>query len=184
MARQVSCVSNVRQLAVAVRMYAADNDQRLVPARAGGAPPPSRGYTWCVLLQPYLKNQQVLTCPNDPKPLATLESTCLPHSYGINYDLAYNVGWGAGSLTRSMTHVTGHSTIILFFDMDSQVQQMGSSWKSYGISRVAPRHGGKAMFAFLDGHAKAVRAGRDHRRDEHVGGAVTAARPRDAGVPS
>ncbi|HUS80191.1 MAG TPA: prepilin-type N-terminal cleavage/methylation domain-containing protein, partial [Armatimonadota bacterium] len=62
--RQAACVSNLRQLVDAARMYADDHDRRLVPARTGGAPAPSRGYTWCVLLQPYMKSEQLLICPS------------------------------------------------------------------------------------------------------------------------
>jgi len=155
MSRGAACASNVKQLVQATRMYADDHDRRLVPARAGGAPSPSRGYTWCVLLQPYMSNQQVLICPEDPDPRPSAQSTCLPHSYGINYLLTFNTGWGAGAPAMSMTHVSQHAQTILFFDMKSDLEQMGSSYTAHRLSRVAPRHAGRATFGFLDGHAKA-----------------------------
>ena len=154
MSRTAACASNVKQLVAAARMYADDHDRRLVPARTRGAPAPSRGYTWCVLLQPYMKNEQILICPADPDPRPTARSTCLPHSYGINYQLTFNIGWGSTNLARSMTHVHQHSETILFFDMKSEVEQMGASYRSHRLSRVAPRHNGRAVFGFLDGHAK------------------------------
>jgi prepilin-type N-terminal cleavage/methylation domain-containing protein/prepilin-type processing-associated H-X9-DG protein len=157
MARRGDCTAHLRQLAQAAIMYAQDYDRRLVPARAGGAPPPSRGYTWCVLLQPHIRNEQILICPNDPEPKPSRESTCLPHSYGINYQLTYNTGWGATHLTTSLTHTRGYSETILFFDMRSEIEQMGASYLSHGLSRVAPRHEGLAQFAFLDGHVKALK---------------------------
>lgn len=155
MSRTAACASNVKQLVQAARMYADDHDRRLVPARITGAPSPSRGYTWCVQLQPYMKNEQILTCPSDPEPRATAQSTCLPHSYGINYQLTYNSGWGAGALSMVMTHVDRHPETILFFDMKSDIEQMGSSYSSHRLSRVAARHAERATFGFLDGHAKA-----------------------------
>jgi len=157
MARGAQCVAHLRQLVQATRMYAQDYDQRLVPARARGAPAPSRGYTWCVLLQPHIRSEQVLICPNDPEPKPTERSTCLPHSYGINYQLTYNVGWGGGHLTKSITSVRGHSETIIFFDMKSDVEQMGASYLSHGISRIAARHADLAQFAFLDGHVKGLK---------------------------
>ena len=156
MAQRGQCVAHLRQLTQAARMYAQDYDQRLVPARAGGAPAPSRGYTWCVLLQPHIRNREILVCPRDPEPRPTAGSTCLPHSYGINYQLTYNTGWGAGSLAKKLTTTHGHSQTILFFDMKSETEQMGASYLAHGLSRIAPRHEGMAQFAFLDGHVKAL----------------------------
>ena len=156
-ARQANCVSNVKQLVVAVRAYAPDYDQRLVPARVRGASSPSCGYTWCVQLQPYIKSEQILICPNDPDPRPTANSTCLPHSYGINYMLTYNAGWGGGALAMSTSQLREHSKTILFFDMKGDIEQMGSSYLAHRLSRVAARHNDMAVFGFLDGHAKAYR---------------------------
>ena len=155
--RQAACVSNVKQLVAAVRAYSSDYDQRLVPARVGGAPSPSRGYTWCVQLQPYMKSEQILICPDDSDPQPSDGSTCLPHSYGIHYLLTYNAGWGAGELAMSTSHIREHSKTILFFDMKGDTAQMGSSYISHRLSRVAARHDEMAVFGFMDGHAKAYR---------------------------
>jgi len=157
MAQRGQCVAHLRQLVQAARMYAQDYDQRLVPARAYGAPAPSRGYTWCILLQPHIHNEDILICPNDPDPQPSAQSTCLPHSYGINYHLAYSVGWGGGGPASKLTHIRGHSEIIVFFDMKSEVAQMGASYVAHGLSRVAARHEGLAEFAFLDGHVKGLK---------------------------
>ena len=154
MGREAACASNIKQLVQAARMYADDHDRRLVPGRITGAPSPSRGYTWCVQLQPYMKNEQILICAEDPEPMPSAQSTCLPHSYGINYQLTYNIGWGAGSMVRSITQLREQPATILFFDMKSEIEQMGSSYTSHRLSRVATRHGERAVFGFLDGHAK------------------------------
>jgi len=156
-AQQATCVSNLKQLVTAVRAYAPDYDQRLVPARVRGAPSPSRGYTWCVQLQPYINNEQVLICPSDPDPRPTAHSTCLPHSYGINYALTFNAGWGGGALAMSTSQLRQHSATILFFDMKGDIEQMGSSYLAHRLTRVAARHNDMAVFGFLDGHVKAYR---------------------------
>lgn len=157
-ARQATCASNTRQLLAAARMYASDHDQRLVPARTRGAPGGQLGYTWCVILQPYMKNTQILVCPSDPAPTSSERHVCLPHSYGMNFRLTYNsmFGWSPGALTSKMTAVHNHSETILLFGIDSSVKQMGASYVQHGLSRVAARHGERAMFGFLDGHAKAL----------------------------
>ncbi|MGD9498053.1 MAG: type II secretion system protein [Armatimonadota bacterium] len=157
MARQAACVSNVRQIVAAARMYADDHDRRLVPALTRGAPPPSRGLTWCILLQPYMHSEQTLICPNDAEPSATRSYTCLPHSYGLNYRLTYNTafGWSGPALTSKLTNVSNHSETILAFEIDSARQEAGASYLAHRLSRVKPRHGERAVFGFLDGHAKA-----------------------------
>ena len=55
-ARQVTCLSNVRQICVAFRVYAAVNANRL---------PPYRGWPDAIL--PYVANRKVLACPRDRK---------------------------------------------------------------------------------------------------------------------
>jgi len=70
-ARQTSCLSNMKQLALAVLMYAQDYDERLqmqYHVAAGGdvqelLEPWGRSF-WFVPLEPYLKNEQILQCPS------------------------------------------------------------------------------------------------------------------------
>lgn len=155
MARRTACVSNCKQLLAAARMYAHDHDQRLAPAITRGAPVPDKGYTWCVTLQPYIKNEQVLICPSDQEAQATPGFVCLPHSYGMNYRLTYNTAFGLspGALTSKLTTSHQHSSLILIFEMDSKASDPGGSYVWHRLSRVRPRHGERATFGFLDGHA-------------------------------
>ncbi|MGC9317755.1 MAG: type II secretion system protein [Armatimonadota bacterium] len=158
MARRTGCVSNCRQIVQAARMYAHDHDQRLVPARIRGAPAPNVGYTWCVLLQPYIKSEEILVCPNDGEPTTTARHICLPHSYGMNYRLTYNTafGWSPGALTSKLTNVSDHSGTILTFEIDTELRQAGASYIQHRLSRVEARHDERAVFGFLDGHCKAL----------------------------
>ncbi|MFW6156514.1 MAG: prepilin-type N-terminal cleavage/methylation domain-containing protein, partial [Armatimonadota bacterium] len=100
-ARQAACASGVKQIVAAATMYAHDHDRRFIPAMTRGTPGDDRGYTWCVIIQPYLENEQILICPDDPDPRATEQFVCLPHSYGLNYRYTFHTafGWSPGSLT-------------------------------------------------------------------------------------
>ena len=158
-ARAASCTSQVSQLYKAARMYSDDYDRAIVPARTAVTSGGSLGITWCVILQPYIKNDQILVCPDDEAPLATAQSTCLPHSYGINYSLSYNTRWGPYPFVASMTSVDRVSDMILFFDMKGAVAEMGSSYYAHRLSRLDLRHSEMGNFAFLDGHVKALRKG-------------------------
>ncbi len=157
-ARKVHCLSGERQLLMAAKMYSDDNDRTLVPARAGTAPAPSLGYTWCYLLQPYMKSDKLLICPSDPSPQTAKSSTDLKHSYGINYLLTFNRGYGTTyPFTVKMGSIERTSDLILFFEMTGDAQDMGMSVTATRYSRIASRHNGLSDYGFLDGHAKALR---------------------------
>jgi len=51
--RATGCLSNVKQVTLALLMYAKDFDEHLPPARV-----------WCDATAPYEKNPQILTCPD------------------------------------------------------------------------------------------------------------------------
>jgi prepilin-type N-terminal cleavage/methylation domain-containing protein/prepilin-type processing-associated H-X9-DG protein len=157
-ARTAVCVTQISQLCKAARLYAEDNDRTLVPARTAVASTGTKGITWCVLLQPYLQSEKILICPDDPAPQASDQSTCLPHSYGINYSLAYNTALGSYPFTLSLGQVSRVSDLILFFELKGAVAQMGSGYYANGLSRVDFRHHQVGNFAFLDGHVKGLRA--------------------------
>lgn len=154
--RKAVCMSNLKQIYQAAKMYCDDNNRRLVPAKVfTPGPHPLYGTTWCVLLQPYMKNTEILTCPLDSEPQTAKNSNDLPHSFGINYDLTYTTGLAPDHLARSMSSLSRTSDLILFFGMKSEAQAMGSSWIANRVSRIALRHADQANIAFLDGHVKA-----------------------------
>ena len=61
-AKRVECVNNIRQLGMAVTMYADDSDGKY-PLRAGGV-----NNFWPIQLSPYFAVEKVLNCPDDPNP--------------------------------------------------------------------------------------------------------------------
>jgi prepilin-type processing-associated H-X9-DG protein len=61
-ARQASCESNLKQIALASRMYSQDYDERCVPMWCYGT---NNGRVWFQgLLFPYVKNYNVFECPS------------------------------------------------------------------------------------------------------------------------
>jgi len=75
-ARQEACQSNLKQLCLAVIMYAQDHDETLPDA------------DWANGIQPYTKNAQILICPSRPD---------LPVGYAFNEAL---VGFQMGAIAR------------------------------------------------------------------------------------
>ena len=59
-ARKTSCLSNLKQIGLAMMQYTQDNDERFMHANHDATPP----YTWFAPLQPYIKSTQVFKCPS------------------------------------------------------------------------------------------------------------------------
>ncbi|MFA4017004.1 MAG: hypothetical protein RUDDFDWM_002116 [Candidatus Fervidibacterota bacterium] len=72
-ARQASCQSNMRQLALGMLMYAQDYDERFVSCYDDGNGYPAGRIIWADKILPYVKNRQIFVCPSsnasaDPVP--------------------------------------------------------------------------------------------------------------------
>ena len=91
-ARRTSCQSNMKQLSIGLIQYVQDADERYV---AQGVPNAGNnwGYqlTWIYALQPYLKDYNVLRCPDDSHIPA--DGTGPMFSYVANGAIAYDNGW-------------------------------------------------------------------------------------------
>src|SRR5215203_1740486 len=60
-ARRSSCQSNQKQLALAIKQYVQDYDEKLPPVAVNATTP----YGWADAIQPYVKNEQILQCPSE-----------------------------------------------------------------------------------------------------------------------
>jgi prepilin-type N-terminal cleavage/methylation domain-containing protein/prepilin-type processing-associated H-X9-DG protein len=66
-ARQASCQSNLKQIALASKMYSSDYDGQALPMWAYGIGLPGQPVGriwWTTIVQPYMKNEQALVCPS------------------------------------------------------------------------------------------------------------------------
>ncbi len=88
-ARRTSCLSNMRQVALASQMYAQDFDETLPNTELGGNIDEAHEYYWGDMLQPYLKSWQLLQCPSADQKIVfktgvTTYSEQWSYNYGIN----------------------------------------------------------------------------------------------------
>jgi prepilin-type N-terminal cleavage/methylation domain-containing protein/prepilin-type processing-associated H-X9-DG protein len=68
-ARQTVCISNLRQLAAAMRLYSEDYDQRFPPVLAFQLDEPQiYPMTWMARLEPYVRSLGVFICPTSGHP--------------------------------------------------------------------------------------------------------------------
>ena len=82
-ARQTSCLSNEKQLGLAVVQYTEDNNEAYPVATTPGAPYYECS-GWASGLYSYVKSAGVFHCPDDP---TTATAPSVPLSYAINYAL-------------------------------------------------------------------------------------------------
>jgi prepilin-type N-terminal cleavage/methylation domain-containing protein/prepilin-type processing-associated H-X9-DG protein len=82
-ARKSACQSNLKQIGIAVAMYADDYDEALIPQGLGANQKLWR--PWMFLAQPYIKNKQVFICPEAPElSKFTQDDANVQSGYGMN----------------------------------------------------------------------------------------------------
>ncbi|MCS6859625.1 MAG: DUF1559 domain-containing protein [Abditibacteriales bacterium] len=95
-ARQASCLSNTKQMALAIHMYTNDYDERLPLFYFGDWLPccANRGghWPWPKALIPYVKNKPVYTCPSLPG--AHWDRLLGAYGPGFAYEFPSVIGYG------------------------------------------------------------------------------------------
>lgn len=94
-ARQTSCLSNLKQIGLSAMLYAQDYDETNVKTEIGGDVSDANEHYWGDMLQPYLRNWAVLSCPSatgkiEFKTTMPTSSQQWSYDYGIN-DITDNV---------------------------------------------------------------------------------------------
>jgi prepilin-type N-terminal cleavage/methylation domain-containing protein/prepilin-type processing-associated H-X9-DG protein len=120
-ARHAACVSNERQLGLALLQYTQDWDERFP---SGGRV--STGQGWAGQAFPYIRSCAIYRCPQDPGNRADDDDdeeqrTGERISYGLNCNLA-------GALQGELSAPT--STVMLFEVNDAVAQLVGPEWSS------------------------------------------------------
>jgi len=169
-ARAASCLSQSRQLGMAISLYVQDNDEGFPFARMMMGPMvPS----WLDTVQPYLRNRQIYRCPSDGSPFWSNPMMPRPTSYGINGYFTpnhppYN-GIRAGQVTYPATTIIVAEVaedrrmdhfMPMFWGNPPRVSNPMMQAREWDSTRGEPqslalrRHQGGSNFIFTDGHAK------------------------------
>jgi prepilin-type N-terminal cleavage/methylation domain-containing protein len=169
-ASRIKCVNDLRQLELAVKLYADDNDSLY--------PPRTNIYRWPTLLLEYYRTTNILICPTDARrgpPQSNFSSPTIPDSANRSYMIN---GWNdffADALTavRSMkeTAVVHPSDTLMFGEKKNESphyftdlnEGVGNDLDQieqgcHGVAHKA-RNSGGSNFDFVDGSARYMRFG-------------------------
>jgi prepilin-type N-terminal cleavage/methylation domain-containing protein/prepilin-type processing-associated H-X9-DG protein len=178
-ARQITCVSNCKNFGLAFLMYAQDYDETLL-CQNNSDDLNDRG-EFQYLLQPYIKNRQILYCPS--RSLTGCDASVDPSArcigYAPNFGIySYQNGNGIfhmpqadprtdlndpGSLWRGRTLADfAHpaQTILAGDTNDTNMYTLAFYFQTGdGTTPGAVRHSGQYAMTYVDGHAKSIKMG-------------------------
>jgi prepilin-type N-terminal cleavage/methylation domain-containing protein/prepilin-type processing-associated H-X9-DG protein len=175
-ARQASCQSNMKQIGLAVAMYAQDYDGTnvMIANSGGGSPFAGNGVWWPGPLQAYTKSWQVFDCPSHTNPKAWNRGFCDCDSpTDSRYIGGYGINWGRTDLYSTWVGPAGQKDA----DIKSPAQTFIIVESSCIVACLPPtwdnrdfRHNEGMNVAFCDGHVKWLKRGDNGVPDTGVGG--------------
>ena len=167
-ARQSACLSNCKQLGMAVMQYAQDYDETY-PRTSYLAGDGVKDYTWTIVVQPYVANVQIFRCPSDPNPCPPCVKSGVTYvqvplfSYLPNYNVIPAHDWnpvGLGTIDEPASTIMLSERRPLFDSAGAAI----SSWKGcsafnpdqpnavpYGFATMADANSGLAASTLASG---------------------------------
>ena len=127
-ARRTACLSNMKQLGLAVTQYYQDYDEKSMNAWD----PYGRGSGWAWQVYPYIKSTGAFKCPDDAGTFPRVSS------YGLNANLTKQAGsnaHGSGDGTPLSQFNSPAKTVMLF-----EVQSSSIAGKDYDVSLNDPNN--------------------------------------------
>jgi prepilin-type N-terminal cleavage/methylation domain-containing protein/prepilin-type processing-associated H-X9-DG protein len=160
-ARQTSCLSNLKQIGLAEKMYEQDYDEVTGTYIQNAPSGVGTDYSWIDILEPYTKNTQIFTCPSNDQEYRLPDPAYVGHqaSYGANISST-----GVGGLTgqgylychRKIASFEAPSETAIFADTNGAHYFRYSGGEADNMEFL---HNGGANVTYLDGHAKWISEG-------------------------
>lgn len=170
-AGQIKCVNNLRQLAIAVSLYASDNNDATLPLYAPAQSPegPDDYDYWSEVLVAQVSDlsDELFLCPND--------TVSTNYSYGLNEDGFPSLidtdppteplhlsGFAnpsgiimMGDLGTSDDFVTQRPDTLVMLTPDDDLKEQDEHYGNY--ARPSARHSQRCNLNFVDGHVESFR---------------------------
>ncbi len=158
--RQASCISNLKQIGLALHMYADDHDE-MFPLDATSGP----CSFWYERLDPYIKNRQVGTCLQLGETSRTLVGMDHPYlwTYAMSSCMCRPDMWG-DTVLFDLARLQTTCDVSRMLMVSEAIAEGASpeffvtAWWPYTQYHVFP-HNDMAQVLFVDGHVKALGAG-------------------------
>jgi prepilin-type N-terminal cleavage/methylation domain-containing protein/prepilin-type processing-associated H-X9-DG protein len=170
-ARQITCVSNMRQLSLAFMQYTEDNDEALPNAFCAADGDGDKTGGWVAYntfpvnnganafdvqigsIYPYVKDARVYICPDDAQGRADGDS------YAVNSCLMNpNAGAGTPYAGKSLSAFNSDSSLMLLGEEEmgpnSAVDSTDDGYFRYQNNVFSTRHVSGSNLSFVDGHVK------------------------------
>ena len=214
-ARQTSCLSSMKQIGTAAQMYVQDYDERLFfragSGRITGPAASGNAFKWWNMMMPYIKNNNVLTCPSDSLPAFSPDMNgtkdannnyTIQRSY-IAVATAEGLGLAqiqlpADTIVITEKWGTDYTAPTAPGRTDSWIEPFNGDFTTdtHDKTRMftaSNRHSGFASAAFFDGHAKSLNMGRIQASKDLTGCSllyaypyptITITTPSSGGIPA
>jgi prepilin-type N-terminal cleavage/methylation domain-containing protein len=161
-ARAAACISNAKQIGLAIRQYSQDYDETITPwgcRHYAGLPVPSGipvvDESPFSRLFPYIRNVQILTCPSAPD---LPYGRCTISAWGgarAGSSYGWNMGPGNFRSGRSEAALLRPAETMAAADSDGQ-SFLNDPFCNFcqGDANLVPRHNAMLSVIYHDGHAK------------------------------
>lgn len=166
-ARQISCLSNTKQMSLGIMQYTQDADELMPPRQINPIGEPG---DWEVLIYPYVKSAGVFSCPSNPRnqvqSLAYSAANPIMVSYAVNSDSLGHTNTrpfvDSSYGTVSLAAIDSPASTIGIVEstssyVDFNPRDKGHWYDKRGVNDFFAGHTGTSNYAFLDGHSKAMR---------------------------
>ncbi len=148
-------MSNTKQIGLGVLQYTQDYDERLPPSYIAAT-----GLRWPVILQPYLKSEQIFFCPSD-----SVHDSGVAFGQGANVSYGWNFvylthggvkgsAYNNGGIALSIIAASAETVMLGDGPTGSGDDWALSSPADYTNYQPPARHLEGANIAFVDGHSK------------------------------
>ncbi len=121
-ARQASCISNNKQVGLAILQYVQDFDESFPSGRGSAVATPQtpnalyNGIGWAGQTYSYSKSAQVLRCPDDATAPVPASGT-IPALYPVSYSYNYNLAGGAASNGASIASMNAPASTVMLSEV-------------------------------------------------------------------